>query len=77
MLDADSWGGHNAVAAVYTGASMSDLIEVACTHSYRTLFRAEAGRTLLIQFNAPSSGSAEVVLGFRAALPLKPDLAVW
>ncbi|ROP37087.1 PKD domain-containing protein [Saccharothrix texasensis] len=74
-LDADSWGGHNAVAAAYTGTSLGDLTEVVCT-GYRTLFRAEAGRPLHFQFNAAHATADEVVLGLRLAQALRPDLRV-
>lgn len=75
VLDGDSWGSDTAVAAAYTGTSLADLTEVVCT-GYRTVFRAEAGQTLYLQFNAPSAGAEEVVLGLRAAAPLEPDLRV-
>jgi len=74
-LDADSWGGHIAVAGVYTGTSMADLTEVECV-GYRSVFRAEAGRTLFIQFNAADAGAEDVVFGLRAAAALEPALRI-
>ncbi|MEU4742188.1 PKD domain-containing protein [Actinosynnema sp. NPDC023658] len=65
---------YNAVAAVFTGDSLDDLTEVSCVDSYRTLFRAEAGQTLYILLNAPSSGGDAVSLALREAQPLQPHL---
>lgn len=75
-LDADSWGGHYTPrAAVYTGTSLADLTEVECV-DHRSVFRAEAGRTLFIQFNAAGVGGEELVLGLRAADALQPSLDI-
>lgn len=74
-LDADSWGGHTTVAGVYTGTSMADLTEVECV-GYRSVFRAEAGRTLFIQFSSAGAGAEELVLGLRAAAALQPTLDI-
>ncbi|SER26433.1 PKD domain-containing protein [Actinokineospora terrae] len=73
VLSADAWADHNAVAAVYAG---SERAEVACVHSHTSVVRAEAGRTLHIQFNAASAGADDVVLGLRAAADLRPALQV-
>jgi hypothetical protein len=74
-LDADSWGSHTAVAGVYTGTSLADLTEVECV-GYRSVFRAEAGRTLFIQFNAPNAGAEDLVFGLRVAAALQPVLEI-
>lgn len=74
-FDADSWGGHNAVAGVYTGTSLADLTEVGCV-DYRSVLRAEAGRTLFIQFNAAGAGAEELVFGLRVAAALQPRLSI-
>lgn len=74
-LDADSWGGHPTVAGVYTGTSLADLTEVECV-DYRSVFRAEAGRTLFIQFNSAGSGAEELVFGLREAAALQPWLRI-
>ncbi|MFE2752561.1 PKD domain-containing protein [Actinosynnema sp. NPDC059335] len=77
VLDADSWAyRHLTVAAVYTGTSLADLTEVACASSYRTLFRAEAGRTLQIQVNAADAGADDVSFGLSRARDLEPGLTV-
>ncbi|MDQ3402774.1 MAG: PKD domain-containing protein [Actinomycetota bacterium] len=75
VLDAHSPGSYNTIAAAYTGTSMTDLTEVACTSS-RTVFRAEAGRTLRIQLNVPRPGAENVTLGLRQAGALQPILQI-
>ncbi|NUT53141.1 MAG: hypothetical protein HOV94_38530, partial [Saccharothrix sp.] len=77
VLDADSWAyEHLTVATVYTGTSLADLTEVACVSSYRTLFRAEAGRTLHVQVRAAHAAADDVFFGMREAEPLRPELYV-
>ncbi|RLK58917.1 PKD domain-containing protein [Actinokineospora cianjurensis] len=73
VLSADAWADHNAVAAVYTGPERTEL---ACVHSHHGILRAEAGRTLHIQFTAANAGADDVVLGLRAAEVLRPALQV-
>jgi hypothetical protein len=76
VLDADSWGGnYTPRAAAYTGTSLADLTEVACT-GFRSVVRFEAGRTLYLQFNAPDTGAKELTFALRQAQPLVPTLRV-
>lgn len=76
VLDADSWGGnYTPRAAAYTGTSLADLTEVACS-DYRDVVRFEAGRTLFIQFTAAGTGARDLTFGLRPAAALVPILEV-